>query len=571
MAVKRNYSSFAMDNQQNPRFFPVEIGGVAALFSTLYLLTLSGNYSEAHDAIIYILDSMSGASFHPAHLLYNWLNAMWAAFWQMCGFAADRARCIERLHALVGALVVTAFFVIVRKRVGLSFFAAFSAACLPAFSYGLWLYSTTLEVIVTPLFFLLTALYLLTAPRVSAAACFGIGILHGLAVLFHQMNAFFLLVALDVLLLQKNRLEISHLRALRLYLTPLTLLVIVPYAAVMLIGHSFQSWQEALIWLLNYATETDKYWQGFSLATLASSCIGATHSFIGGHFLFNLPPIKHVLELNLAGKELIDNAFLARHLPIQTIYTLVFLTAAAFALVLAASILAMTRRRGSLGRNPPVWRSGLIFLTVFVIFAIIWNPSDAEFWIIPAMLFWLLMAIFWHGDGKSASRRRAVALTSLAIAICLAAVNYGGSIRWLTQPENDYYRVKIAPIIDQAKPGDLTIVRDTWIFDGYIGYFTKSDYIGMTTFYEQKRERASERLLAAISERLAAGQRVFIMADALQGASLERDAGFAVFQKEASGNLHERYGKIWRPMTNEAGTVYILDAAALMPKATPPR
>ena len=551
-----------MNNPKSSPFFLAQVAVVASLFAALYLLTLGRVFTESPDTITYIQEIDKGCFFDAPHLLYNPAAVLWLSFWRLFGLAADSALGIESLNAIAGALTVTLFFVILRKRLGLGFFPALCASALPAFSYGLWLYSTTVEVIALQFFPLMLAFYLLTAPRLSAASCFWLGIIHGVAVLFYQLNGLFLLIALDVLLLQKNRLDISRFRAICLYLAPLGLTVVLAYGAVMLSEHSFHSWRQAIIWLLNYAANSSSGGRhDISLATVAEVGIGASHAIIGGHFLFNLPPVKHLLDLALMSNSLTKNAFLARNLPVNAVYLLTTLTIITCVIVFLGSALAIAKRRGSLWRQSPLWRSGLLWLIFYSLFAIVWVPADVEFWIIPASVFWLLLVTLWCGGNEFPARRQtAPALAFAAIAACLAAVNYGGSVYWLTKPVNDYYQVKISPIVRETSQGDLTILLDPWRLDEYLERFSKSDFIALTSFYEKNGEQSLEKLLAVIHNRLAAGRRVFIMEEVLHGAPATSGAGFAAFTEKASRNLHELYAHTWRPRPTEAGTVYRLEA-----------
>ena len=74
------------------------------------------------------------------------------------------------LNAVFGAPSVSIFYLLLRRRLSLSSAAALVGTALMTFlPDGVWFDSTTVEVYVIPLFFLLWTFYLLTAARISGS------------------------------------------------------------------------------------------------------------------------------------------------------------------------------------------------------------------------------------------------------------------------------------------------------------------------------------------------------------------------------------------------------------------
>jgi hypothetical protein len=216
----------------------------------LYVFTISGNLSIAHDTIYYVSRIDAGPttdlafrtdgilrrdfSYHPHHLLYDGVAPVWVQLTRTASVASDSAYLVSLLNAVFGSLTLCVFHLILRSRLGLGRATSLAGTALPAFSFGFWFYSVCVEVYIIPTFFLSLSLYLLTSSQVSVKRFGLVGFTHGLAVLFYQVHLLFLPVVLVVALTRKPRSSSPSWRSLLAYAAMLVITVGIPYARVML-------------------------------------------------------------------------------------------------------------------------------------------------------------------------------------------------------------------------------------------------------------------------------------------------------------------------------------------------
>ena len=169
---------------------------VSAPVLLLYLLTQCDALSPAHDSMWYLRMIEDGRYFHPHHLLYNAAAALWAHAWQSVIPSLQTLTLTAWLNGVFGALSVGIVALLLHRRAGIGRAFSSAAALLPAFSFGVWFYSVTIEVYIPALFFILAALYVLTIDRLTATRIVAAAALHGVAMLFHQLHILFILPAI---------------------------------------------------------------------------------------------------------------------------------------------------------------------------------------------------------------------------------------------------------------------------------------------------------------------------------------------------------------------------------------
>src|SRR5206468_3629262 len=165
---------------------------VFAVFYAFFLCTLASNFSAPHDAIDY-LNEFEGDKdlFNPHHVLYHittyWiLNVLKSIF-----TGIPHYYLVEAIDGFWGTLTLVVVFKFLRNRFGYDNITSFIGTCLPAFSFGMWFYSTNIEVYMPPLFFLTLSLYYLSKPVVTKKDFYAVIVFHVLAILFHQANILF--------------------------------------------------------------------------------------------------------------------------------------------------------------------------------------------------------------------------------------------------------------------------------------------------------------------------------------------------------------------------------------------
>ena len=165
---------------------------VYLIFFLVYILSLTSNFSAAHDSIDYLNGFEHAADLlQPHHLFYHVTTyAIFKFLKLILPFVANHY-LIEVVNAFWGAGAILVVNLILRKRLFLNPVTAFLGTCLPAFSFGIWFYSANIEVYMPSLFFMLLILYKLTSDTFNNKTLYIVILLHVLAILFHQVNIIF--------------------------------------------------------------------------------------------------------------------------------------------------------------------------------------------------------------------------------------------------------------------------------------------------------------------------------------------------------------------------------------------
>lgn len=512
---------------------------------SLYLLSLSGNLSAAHDSVYYLAEIEQGAAlhFHPHHLLYHPV-AHFAV--QLFSPFASTQWLIEALNALFGAIAMTIFFRLLRDRLLFSRATAGWGTMLAVTSFGIWGYSTVVEVYILPLSLLLLALYALSHPNPSSRSMITAGAAHALAVLFHQAHILFLPVA--IWSCWQHRKKERPLQLIGAYLLAFIPLTVLPYLAVMAGPLNLAEPSAMLHWMVGYGHD-DQYWQAPGLIGLVKAGVGFFRSMIGGHFLFALP-----LPAVESGHFLADEAFLVRGLSptlaaLQLLASLVFVAILGYGLIVAL-------RHGAIRQLPYLsfLRMCQLCLFLYSAFFLFWVPVNPEFWLPQLLLFWLL----WLGI-RSAPDRVTVPLYWKIAATLLLCINLTGSIYWLRDPHNDYYFARAQLIAAHVEKGDLIITGRAWMLDPYLRRFVQAEVRSVPEWYQDHGLAAVELLQTHIDSLLQNGKTVLLSAEAVVWE--KENTSIDEAEKKAFEAAWRSYAPAWEEIAHETGRLYRLRPA----------
>lgn len=435
-----------------------------------FLLTLAENFSGPHDSIRYLNYIKSGTLFpYQHHLLYHITAYYWLSFLQPIFPHVKDYYLVEVYTALWGSGTVVILYNFFRNRFFLSRWESLLSLATIIFSYGFWFYSTNIEVYAPPMFFILAALYILTRKGFTTADLTKVVILQICAILFHQVNILFSVVVLYKLWLERKRLNVP--RALALY--ALAGLVFVG-GAYFLVGwvieghHSLASW---VGWMEGYAG-TDEYWQGLSTKTPVHVLIGLSHAFVGGHYIFQLPPIKAYLNHSLNTHSLSDELFLGRQMSETTAMLLFALMLVLAALMLWMLVRFIRRYKTIVEHYGQVVPMLLVCGLTYSLFFCFWMPEILEFWLLQTVLFWLLIMGTLPVAGTPYHIPPDV-IRILFISL-LFTTNFFGSVRWLQHIGNDWFYEKVKKVSKVATPRDMILLQDGWILGDFASYYTKA-------------------------------------------------------------------------------------------------
>jgi hypothetical protein len=496
----------------------MEAGLLAACFLLIYTLTRSGTLSPADDAITLVTRIDSGVWFHPHHLVYNWVAGKWLHLARDLGLGADTAGTVEEMNAFFGALTLGVTHLLLRVRGRLDTIGALLGTTLVGFSFGFWFFSTMVEVYIPALFFLTLAMLILTAPTLSGTGFAALGLVHAMAILFHQVHVLFFSVIACRLLLEGFEEKRRLFKKAGLYAVAVGFGVGIPY---LLIGWSLPSvvslptyWY----WLTEYA-HSEQFWHPIAISTLLKAIVGFGSCILGGHFAFAIPGFPALLDKVLQANWLTDDAFVARNLGAVWSWTLLCCSALLVGLIL----FGLFRKAGPPADPRGRYTSRLIpcltvWLLTYVTFFFFWEPMNNEFWIPQSLVLWTLFTIFCmrHPPLFPALIFRARPLLAL-IAGLLLLINFQGSIRWLIDPRNDYYAMKAIALSGWATEEDLIVIMHPWMDRAYLQRVTRAKIMEIVTRFEGEKDR--DAALAAIQRRidetLSSGHKVWIAGDAI--------------------------------------------------------
>lgn len=486
-------------------------------FLLFFLCTLASNFSGPHDAIAYLNGMVEGEHlFHQHHLLYHFITHYWlyAAKSLFPGIADHYlAECFTALWGSGSMVVLYNFF---RKRFGLPVAQSLAGACIAAFSYGAWFYSTNVEVYAPPTFFLLQALYVLTRNNLSRRDITAAAFLHAAAVLFHQVHILFTITMLYVLWRQRHKVRFR--KTFLQYAAIGAVLVGGAYFVVGWIIEGQNSWSNWIKWMQGYAGG-NAYWQPVSWKTPLLVALGFSHAFIGGHYIFRLPGVPEYLNKLSIDRSLNDEAYLVRNMSEGMAVLLTVVTLLLAVLMIVLTIRFIRRFRQVKQQQASLIMPVMVTFVVYSLFFCLWEPEILEFWIFQTLLFWLLTLGAAASDARPLLRLQRLQWM-LLIAGCLLVVNYFGSVRYLLRLENDLYYVRTLPLKEEAKATDAVLLQDGWILKDFLDYYTPA------TIWQAPVSRAERAAMdSSITAHLQQGGRLFIYPESRNG-SREEDTRY---------------------------------------------
>lgn len=446
---------------------------IYCFFLCVYTLTLTSNFSAPHDSIDYLNGfEQSEGLLHPHHLLYHVTTySIFQVLKLILPFISNHY-LIEIVNALWGAGAILIINLFLRTRFHIAPVTAFLGTCLPAFSFGIWFYSTNIEVYMPSLFFLLLILYKISAPTLSYKTFIIVIYLHVLAILFHQVNLIFTPVILWKL--WQSRKQIPFVRSVAVYSFFGGGIVLLVYllAGWILLNHNSTS--DFISWIRGYSTQS-AYWFPLSPQTAVNATVGFGHALIGAHFVFKVGFIENYINSKFFYHSLDDETFLVRDISSAQAFILLVLTSILLLFLLVSFIKTVLHFKTLYTTKKQIILPLLLTFFLYSIFFFFWMPENLEFWFLQLAIFWLIILAGITTTNRTLKVKSNIWI--IAMAIMLTTVNYFGSIRWLQNINNDYFFAKIEKARMEAKSGDLIILKDAWIVRGYLQRYSAAPVI----------------------------------------------------------------------------------------------
>ncbi len=437
----------------------------------LYLATLTQVHT--FDALSYVTSVERKpwqALFHPHHLAYGPMGA--ALAWLSAAIAPGSGAAIplQVVNAIAGACGIALFADLLMRLAIRPAVAVVSAGILGG-SYAFWYYAVEIEVYTLAALFLILGmrLVLMPEPWTTRRAAL-LGVVHALAVLFHQTNVLFGLVIAVVALTQRDLPWRGWLRRWSIYAAVASAGILLPYLFAGVIVSGFVTPDALWAWLTEYARTG--WWGGalFDGARLVEfgRGIDMTIAAAGGAWLW----------LALAA--------------------------------LACWGWCVGGRIGTVLAPCTAW------LVSYGLFFFWWEPDNIEFWIAslpPLLLLWARAAN--GGDVGRWSLMR-IGLAG-SIVVGLIGAN-GDAIAQRGDAARDLQRVIARALAERSTPADLLLVPDG-LLELYLPYYERREnFLSLNqALFDADGDwpRACDTMRARIEQALHAGATV-IIADAVR-------------------------------------------------------
>ena len=452
---------------------------IAGLLIVFYAATRPLNHSESYDSINYALFAENfdlGTAPDSRNLLFHAFNRCLYLTSQSLGLDIRALELISYASIITGAFSLVLFARLLKRRLGVSAFAAWTGAAFLGLTYGYWRYAGAAEVYVPSIFLILCCLTLIFnfLEKHSQWTLMAASILSGLAVLFYTPNVIVLFFAIFVLFCSK-----SHFFAFVKYAAIGAVVVAAGLTVAFLTikGH-FPSIQE----LTEFANDRNSEFHGSppTHIALVKFVLAFGHDVFSAHWTRTLDPVRTTLDPLIPGCVYNFNvvAYAGKGIQYFTVIAAVLFLPA---LILLSRIHWLAASKWKLARpNRPTlflicWfgAMGLIIGTI--------DPGSFEAWIPLLVPFVALVTVFAIDPCCQLGKQR----TLIAFVLVLLCYNFfGGTMLW-RNTQGDYFFHKTAWIRQELTEDDTIVINE---FDyrmvDYLRYHTDAK-IAHLTFADQ--------------------------------------------------------------------------------------
>ncbi|MEJ5244288.1 MAG: hypothetical protein WHV28_01100 [Bacteroidota bacterium] len=428
---------------------------VYSVFLAIYLLTLSKNQAIAHDGIIYAARAKEGVwVFHPHHLLYHVFTLLVIKGIHIFIPSCEVYLILSGINSAFGAALVTLFCLILIERYDFKRIQAISASFLVAFSYGIWYYSTCVEVYIIPLFFAVLSLYYFLK---NPDDYFKISLFAALATLFHQTYVFLLFVYLISFLFSRKKTSI--ILKFGIYFL---LLVGIPYVLVLIFDYKVKSISEAYYELTFYAHKLPYFWSKLGFSIILNDLIGFARVITSIHLILGLDFVQNIISNYFSSNSFKEEYYLIRNASNWEIYfalILLFTLCTIFCYFFTISIKNFIKNKSY--KIEKVWL--ILFLIFFVGFFSFWSSNNLEFWISIYFFLILFLVIF--------NKNNVNFKLYLTIGILLFSYNFISTTQFVLTSDNDFYQNKINNLKLAIDKNDLLVIdNNNYMLYDYLKY-----------------------------------------------------------------------------------------------------
>ncbi len=472
--------------------------------SLIYFITRSQVISGSHDAITLLSNIQNGDNlFHVHHVFFN--SSAWLLHQTIKLFYTEMSAktVIQLLNAIGGGILVTTIAIWIETHTPLKKWKVLPAIALPAFSFGIWFHSHTIEVYIIPIAILMVIITLIGRKPLSIRDWILIAILHWVAIGFHITNAL-LTVTLGIILWRRLKIFMI-VTGITYTLTGLL------YIGILWGYYHCRTLPEA-IFTITEITHNQRYWNSpLQLTTYIKLIFSLGRTFIGGHFMLH-PTLSPWALHFLKGHWIENEIYLVRLLNPKTVITLAIASIGWVTIFIGHLIFSIKKEWGQKISDPLF--TLICWLIPYTLFFILWDTENIEFWLIQSLAIQLTLIYLITKQSKGAWK------TLTALSLSLIAINSAGSILPMSNSNNDLYAVEAGRFIEKASLGDIILLDQNWQLSKYIGLKSKVTVLSLEDMYRKANQNQNDYRLAIqrlLMTQHKSGHKIIILQKTLNG------------------------------------------------------
>lgn len=442
---------------------------IVSIFITslsLYVFTINRCCSIVLDSICYISDiAKNNLVFHPHHLIYHAVFYYWSKFLQLFGIT-DLVFAIPTVNALFASISLVIIYLLFRVRFELSKSISLLFLSLPAFSYGFWMVSTSVNVYAASLTFILLCFFLYLDKSESRRKWFLIGVFHSLAIIFNEWNIFTFLVITLGIFLSANRKAIFR-KYYFYYFIPMSFITAGTYLSVMIGYYRISTFSGIYKWMTYYSSVFE--WSSFGMTTLKQALMGIGQTISAPYWLIKSSIFEFIFHKSLQHFSIEEELYFCRGIGSfeATIYLILLIIIVIVLFYFIFRIFRDFNKTNSSDKKAVVYLS--LWIIISSIMPFFWYGAVSKYWYTQTVAFFMLAAL----NSKNIHKHKAAQyywITGI-LAIALFTINFFGVIIPAKNQANDLIYKRVEPITKTATKGDVIIYKNTWSFGFYISTY----------------------------------------------------------------------------------------------------
>lgn len=431
-----------------------------------YIFTVNLCCSIVLDSMCYIADiAHNDLIFHPHHLIYHAVFYYWSKIILLFGIS-DLVFAIPTINALFGSFTLVIIYLIFRTRFELSKPLSLLYLLLPAFSFGFWIVSTSVNVYAAPLTFLILCFYLYLDSNDTRRKWFWIGIFHSIAIMFNQWNVFIFLIITASVILSDNR-KIILKKYYFYYLIPLAIVSAGSYIIIMTCVYGVNTLNGMYKWITFYSGIYE--WSSIGISAVKQAVMGIGQTISAPYWLFQSDVFNSIFHKTMLGTSFEEEIYFCRNISSSqaTFYLISLLSVLVLLAYHSFNLLKSIKKTYSTNKKAVIYM--IFWMTIPSIMPFFWSGYNQRYWFTQTIVFFMLLALSTKSWNLREKKKNAI--ITLIIVILLFATNFFGIFLNSRSRENDLIYKKIEPIIKTADKGDVVMYKKIWTYGYYVSTY----------------------------------------------------------------------------------------------------